>query len=59
MDIKKMYDLIGGNCLFFDWISFYGEVQGSEAYDYFSKVNKPFDQTIKWAETMDRVIIQN
>ena len=55
-----MYDLIGGNCsLFFDWISFYGKVKGAEAYDHFSKINNPFEQTIKWAETMKQVIIQN
>ena len=60
MDIKKMYDLIGGNCsLFFDWISFYGKVKGAEAYDHFSKINNPFEKTIKWAETLKQEIIQN
>jgi hypothetical protein len=39
MNIKEMYDMIGGNCpMFFDWIFFYGKVKGAKAYDHVSKV---------------------
>nr|DAV25009.1 MAG TPA: hypothetical protein [Caudoviricetes sp.] len=59
MDIKKVYDMIGGNCpMFFDWVVFYGKVKGAKAYDHFSQVCNPFEKTIEWAEIMKQEIIQ-